>query len=202
MNAIRFITFEGSEGAGKTTQCRLLADWLAAKGADVLVTRQPGGDPVGAKLRSILLDSSDCRITPEAELLMMMADRSGSVAHVIRPHLDKGGVVLCDRYIDSSKAYQGYGRGIDLGIIDQLNDFATGRLLPDLTLFIDIDPADGLARQGRQNRMEGEGIEFHRRVHAGFAQIARENPHRIVTIDGTGSIEEIHNRIVAALESK
>jgi dTMP kinase len=201
LKPIRFITFEGPEGAGKTTQCKLLADWLTRRGENVLVTRQPGGDPVGAKLREILLSSDEAPIAPSAELLMMMADRAQSVAHIIRPHLEKGGMALCDRYIDSSMAYQGYGRGIDIESVERLNRFATGGLLPDLTIFIDIDPAEGLSRQERQNRMEGEGLIFHRKVHDGFIEIAKLNPDRVVRIDGKGGIDEIQLKIRNAYET-
>lgn len=197
---IRFITFEGPEGAGKSTQVPLLANWLRARGEDVLVTRQPGGDPVGRRLREILLGGKD-DITPRAELLMMMADRNQSVASLIRPHLERGGVVLCDRYADSSLAYQGYGRGLDLDIVRGLNDFATEGLWPDLTLLLDIDPADGLARQAERTRMENEAIEFHRRVHAGFLAIAADQPSRVARIDAAGSVEEVAERIRSAYET-
>ena len=199
--AVHFITFEGPEGAGKTTQCRLLADLLTSRSENVLITRQPGGDPVGQKLRAILLDRSQVPITHETELLLMMADRSMSVANIIRPHLDAGGTVICDRYADSSLAYQGYGRGLDVDLVKHLNVFATGGLLPDLTILIDIDPKMGLARQAERTRMEDEGLDFHCRVHAGFLEIARHNPERIVTVDGRGSIAEIAERVRLVYEA-
>ncbi|MDR3707381.1 MAG: dTMP kinase [Capsulimonadaceae bacterium] len=198
---IRFITFEGPEGAGKSTQCARLAEWLRARGDDVLTTRQPGGDPVGKRLREILLGGADGDVTDRAELLMMMADRSQSVAKIIRPHLAKGGTVLCDRYADSSLAYQGYGRGIDLEFVSTLNEFAVEGLWPDLTLLLDIDPAEGLARQMARTRMEEEAIDFHRRVHAGFLAIARQNPDRVAVIDADGSLEEVAERIRIAYEA-
>jgi len=201
IQAVHFITFEGPEGAGKTTQCRLLADFLNSRSEDVLLTRQPGGDPVGQKLRAILLDRSQVPITHETELLLMMADRCMSVANIIRPHLDAGGTVICDRYADSSLAYQGYGRGLDIDLVKRLNVFATGGLLPDLTILIDIDPKMGLARQAERTRMEEEGIDFHCRVHTGFLEIARQNPQRIVTIDGSGSIAEIAERVRLVYEA-
>jgi dTMP kinase len=200
--AIRFITFEGPEGAGKTTQCFHLAAWLESRGVNVLVTRQPGGEAVGQKLRAILLDRSEAPLTREAEVLLMMADRSMSVANVIRPHLEAGGTVLCDRYADSSMAYQGYGRGLDIDLVERLNHVATGGLLPDLTILIDIDPELGLARQSKRTRMEDEGLEFHRRVHAGFLEIARQNPNRIVTIDGENGVNDIAERIRAVYEAR
>lgn len=198
---IRFITFEGPEGAGKSTQCRLLAGWLHEKGEDVLITRQPGGDPVGSKLRDIMLDRSQEPLTAQAELLLMMADRSMSVAAVIQPHLNRGGTVICDRYADSSVAYQGYGRGLDIDLIDRLNEFATGGLWPDLTILIDIDPSLGLARQAERTRMEDERLDFHRRVHVGFLDIARRNPGRFATVDGDGDVARIAERVRGAYEA-
>ncbi|HEY3330367.1 MAG TPA: dTMP kinase [Capsulimonadaceae bacterium] len=200
-NPIRFITFEGPEGGGKSTQCRLLAEWLTARGDSVVLTRQPGGDPVGQKLRGILLDQGEAPVTPEAELLLMMADRSQSVANVIQPSLDTGKTVICDRYADSSLAYQGYGRGLSLDLVKTLNQFATRGLWPDLTLLLDIAPATGLARQPERTRMEDEALEFHERVHAGFLEIASNNPDRVVRIDASGTIDDVAERIRTAYEA-
>ncbi len=199
--AIRFITFEGPEGAGKSTQCRLLGEWLTGRGENVLQTRQPGGDPVGKKLRGILLDQDSDPLTPEAELLLMMADRSQSVSSVIQPHLDSGGTVICDRYADSSLAYQGYGRGLATDTVNRLNQFATRGLWPDLTLLLDIDPAEGLTRQPERTKMENEALDFHRRVHTGFLEIAAQNPQRVVRIEANGTIAEVAERIREAYEA-
>src|SRR5579884_2971410 len=159
-NRPHFITFEGPEGGGKSTQCRRLADRLRAECENVLITRQPGGDPLGERLRALLLDPAGIPIAPGAEVLMMMADRAQSVEQVIRPHLAAGGVVLCDRYTDSSVAYQGYGRRIVIASVEWLNYFATGGLTPDITFLLDIDPQAGLSRQAERTRMENEDIAF------------------------------------------
>ena len=200
-NPIRFITFEGPEGGGKSTQCALLAKWLSENGERVVTTRQPGGDPVGKKLRAILLNRDEAQLTPEAELLLMMADRSQSVGSVIKPSLDAGCVVICDRYGDSSLAYQGFGRGLPLELVETLNEFSTGGLWPELTLLLDIDPAAGLERQPERTRMEDEGLDFHKRVHQGFLRIAAQHPDRVVRIDATGSVDEVAERIRNAYEA-
>jgi len=197
----RFITFEGPEGAGKSTQCHILAEWLRGLGLDVLVTRQPGGDPVGRKFRSLLLDADSSPITPRSELLLMMADRNQSVRNIIGPHLTAGGTLICDRYADSSVAYQGYGRGIDISLIESLNDFATEGLMPDLTLLLDIDPTVGLSRQSQKTKMEFEPLSFHVAVRNGFLAIAASHPNRIEVIDSSGSIESVAAKIRTAYET-
>jgi len=198
----RFITFEGPEGGGKTTQCQRLAERLKAEGVDdLLVTRQPGGDPLGQRLRALLLDPEGTPITARAEVLMMMADRAQAVEQVIRPHLDKGGTVLCDRYTDSSVAYQGYGRQIDLEAVDRLNEFATGGLLPDITFLLDIDPAIGLKRQAERTRMEQEDLSFHERVREGYLAQARKYPQRFVVIDAKANADAVARMIWEAYEA-
>jgi dTMP kinase len=186
-----FITFEGTEGGGKTTQISALARRLAAIGHTVIQTRQPGGDELGARLRALMLDRSSIEIEPMAELLMMMSDRAQSVNRIIRPALDSGSTVLCDRYADSSVAYQGYGHGIDLDIVHELNRIATGNLVPDLTILLDIDPRIGLKRQTEHNRMEAQGTEFHRRIRSGYIEMARAEPDRFAVIDASQAIDEV-----------
>jgi dTMP kinase len=180
-----FITFEGVEGAGKTTQIERLAAKLRDRGRhDILVTREPGGSVLGRHLRQLVLHPPPgVTVENRTELLIMMADRAQHVAQTIRPHLGSGGIVLCDRYADSSVAYQGYGRGLDISVIDRLNVFATDGLLPDRTILLDIDPEIGLVRQKERSRIEEEALSFHSRVRAGFLSLAEHFPDRFVTVD-------------------
>ena len=187
-----FITFEGGEGAGKTTQIALLRSALEQAGHSVCVTREPGGDRVGESVRGLLLAHD---MTPRAELLLFLASRAQNVEAVIRPHLERGGVVLCDRFIDSSVAYQGAARGLGIAAVAGLNDFATNGLLPDLTFLLDVDPLFGLARQPDHNRMENEGLAFHQRARQGFLEAAANNPARIVVLDATLTPPALHTRI-------
>ncbi len=192
-----FITFEGVEGAGKSTQIRLLAARLREEEGlrNVLVTREPGEGALGRELRALVLTPPEgVQIDPLAELLLMLADRAQHVAQTLRPHL-AGGIVLCDRYSDSSVAYQGCGRGIDRQQIEQLNTFATGGLQPDLTILLDIEPAIGLARQTLRTRMEDEAVSFHERVRAGYLEIAEANPARFLTLAADRSPEAVHTEI-------
>jgi dTMP kinase len=196
-----FITFEGVEGAGKSTQARLLAERLRVQnGAHVLLTREPGDGPLGIRLRSLVLTPPDgIDVAELAELFIMLADRAQHVASAIRPALDAGSHVVCDRYIDSSVAYQGHGRGLDIARIEELNAFATGGLIPDRTILLDIDPAVGLARQKERNRMEAEDIAFHQRVRDGFSEIAKRHPERFLVIDAARSETELAEQIWHAM---
>ena len=175
-----FVTFEGVEGAGKTTQIRLLRQTLEAEGRNVCVTREPGGDALAEGILNLLLHVA---MTPRAELLLFLASRAQNVEAVIRPHLAAGGVVLCDRYIDSSVAYQGYARGLGRDNAAHLNTFATHGLMPDLTFLLDLAPEVGLARQQERNRMESESLEFHRRVREGYLAEAQNNASRFCILD-------------------
>ena len=199
-----FISFEGVEGAGKTTQIARLAARLRAEGRqDILTTREPGDGPLGAELRRLALHPPmDMMVEPRAELLIMMADRAQHVGQVIRPHLDSGGLVLCDRYADSSVAYQGYGRGLDLAEIACLNDYATHGLLPDLTLLLDLDPAIGLARQNERNVMEEESLPFHQRIRAGFLALAEAEPSRWRVINSSRPPEIVQKEIWTVVSEK
>ena len=192
-----FITFEGVEGAGKTTQIARLAARLRDAGRqDVLTTREPGDGPLGQELRSLVLrPPMGVYVEPRAELLIMLADRAQHVGQVIRPHLDTGGIVICDRYADSSLVYQGYGRGLDIGEIVRLNDYATDGLQPDLTILLDLDPAIGLARQRERTRMEEEALPFHQRIRAGFLTLAEDAPERFVALDASRPSETVHEDI-------
>ena len=182
-----FITLEGPEGAGKTTQLRALADFLRGCGYDVVTTREPGGTAIGDQIRHVLHDTANVAMSPTAEVLLYAASRAQLVAEVIQPALAAGRVVLCDRYADSTMAYQGYGRGLDRDALAALTAIATGGLRPDLTLLLDLDVARGLARrrdEGEEmNRLDLETIEFHRRVRAGYLTLAAAEPARWQLID-------------------
>ena len=191
-----FIAFEGGEGSGKTTQARLIAIWLREIGYDVVTTHEPGATKVGMRLRALLLDTAHTGMSPHAEALMYAADRAEHVASVIQPALDRGAVVISDRYVDSSLAYQGNGRGLSNSDIAQLNSWATGGRMPDLTILLDMPPEAGLGRRTRSaDRLEAEPPEFHRRVRAGFLALAREDPPRYLVLDATRSVAEISSEI-------
>ena len=195
-----FVTFEGPEGCGKTSQMRLLAAYLRDLGWDVLTTREPGGTPISERVRAIVLDPAHPNMEPTTEFLLFSAARAQHVAEVIRPHLERGGVVLCDRFADSSLAYQGYGYGLDLEARRAITKFATGGLVPDLTLLLDLPVEAGLHRKagGRGdawNRMEQKQIAYHERVRAGYLDMATVEPERWVTIDATGDMRSVQDAI-------
>lgn len=191
-----FITFEGGDGCGKTTQIKLLDEYLRAKGYTTLLTREPGSKGLGTKLREILLNY-DGDVSPTCESFLFLADRAQHVDCIIKPALDENVVVLCDRHTDSTIAYQGYGRGLDISQIKQLNQIATGGLKPDLTIVLDVDVETSQKRVGEEkDRMESAGVEFFERVRQGFLEIAKQEPERVKVIDSKQSIEEIHKQIV------
>lgn len=190
-----FITLEGGEGSGKTTQALRLFRWLTGRGYEVLRTREPGGTPIAERLRDIVLDRSDEVLTPEAEALLILAARRQHVDRVIRPALARGAIVICDRFSDSTLAYQGYGRGLDLKTLRLMNEWATGRLHPHLTLFFDLPVAMGLRRRrghpAVQNRLDRETGRFHSKVRAGFHALAKREPKRIAIVDARPSPEAV-----------
>lgn len=190
-----FMTLEGGEGSGKTTHARRLCERLIAHGLDVLQTREPGGTLLAERLRSILLDHSEESIAPETEAFLILAARRQHVDHVIKPALARGMTVVCDRFSDSTMAYQGYGRGMDRRVLRTMNDLATGKLVPHLTLLFDVPVAVGLSRRrGRvatQNRLDREAERFHRKVRAGFRALARQEPRRIRVIDAAQPLEAV-----------
>jgi len=195
-----FVTFEGPEGSGKTTQLRLLANWLQSQGVDVLTTREPGGTRIGDQVRAILLDPNHTEMLPTTEVLLFSAARSQVVGELILPHLQKGGVVLCDRYADSTMAYQGYGLGLDLEALRSITRFATRGLKPDLTVFLDLPIEVGLKRKagGHEedwNRMEQKDRSYHERVRAGYHKMASMEPHRWLVLDATAPIAEVQAAI-------
>ena len=201
-----FITFEGPDGSGKTTQIHLLADYLTGRGFNVLHVREPGGTPIGDQIRHVLHDMKNQAMEPRAELLLYSASRAQLVSQTIRPHLAAGGIVICDRYADSTMAYQGYGRGLDLDHLRQITFFATGGLTPDLTLYLDIDPEVGLARRHTQgeewNRMDALELEFHRRVSEGYFHLIAAEPGRWIKIDASQGVESIQSSIRVVVEDR
>jgi dTMP kinase len=201
-----FITFEGVEGCGKTTQIKLLSEFLSGRGMSTVLTREPGGCPIADKIRAILLDADNRALSPMAELMLYAAARAQHVTEVISPALNDGKIVLCDRFCDATVAYQSFGRGIDRGVIDTLNFHALNGVSPDLTVLVDCDPAIGLERARRridassgprEERFELEAIAFHQRVHAGYQQLAAADPERFLIINGSDSIDTIFASISA-----
>lgn len=195
-----FITLEGTEGSGKTTAIKGIAEVLRSEGHDVLVTREPGGSNIGPKIREILLGGDT--VSPLAELLLFLADRTQHVEQVIRPHLAKGGVVLCDRFRDSTVAYQGYARGFDVALLEQLNDVATLSLKPDLTLLFDLDPEVGLARQTDKDRLDLEPLEFHQKVREGFLEIMKKEPERVIRVDASLEPQQVQANCLEIIRSR
>lgn len=194
----KFITIEGCDGVGKTTQIELLKDELVRRGADFVFTREPGGTKISERIRTIISDP-ESEMDPYTELLLYAAARRQHTYEFIRRNLSAGKLVFCDRYVDSTVAYQGYGRGIDLDIIKTLNEIASGDTKIDLTLFIDLSPSDGFSRKGgadKSDRLECENADFYERVYRGYKSI---NATRIEVIDGKGTEREVHERIVSAL---
>jgi dTMP kinase len=194
-----FITFEGCDGAGKTTQIALLHDALVRDEVPVFVTREPGGDEIAEAIRELLL-MPDMNV--RTELLLFLAARAQNVEHAIRPHLATRHVVLCDRFCDSTFAYQGHGRGIAHSILLQLNAFATHGLVPDITFLLDICPEVGLSRVQNKNRMEEEGIEFQRRVREGFLHEAQKEPARIRVLDASLPVDQLHQEIYDCIRQR
>ncbi len=214
MSAGLFITLEGVEGSGKTTQAAILADALRARGLVVTVTREPGGTPVGQAIRAIFLDAAFA-LEPAAELLLVLADRAQHVREQLRPALAAGQIVVCDRYSDSTTAYQGYGRGLDHQLLRELNQLASDALKPDLTLVLDCSAELGLARthacqkegagavdRFEVDRFESERLEFHRRVREGFLAVAREEPARVLVLDASRPAAEVSAAILGAVTAR
>ena len=196
----RFITLEGIEGSGKSTQIRHLAEVLVQTGHRVLQTREPGGTPTAEAIRHILLGASTQEpVTPQAEALLILSARCQHVTHLIKPALRRGVVVLCDRFSDSTFAYQGFGRGLNLQWLREANEIATGGLTPDLTLVLDLPVSAGLARRradhGRQNRLDQETERFHRKVRRGFLALAAEDPGRMTIVNANRPAQEVRDQL-------
>ena len=191
-----FITFEGVDGCGKTTQIKLLKEYFEKQGKTVLLTREPGAKGLGVKLREILLNY-DGEVSPNCESFLFLADRAQHIDTIIRPAVERGEIVLCDRHTDSTVAYQGYGRGVDLDRINMLNDIATSGMKPDLTFIFDIDIETSMSRVGKEkDRMESAGVEFFKRVREGYLNIAKQEPNRVKLLNGSDKIEDIHAQIL------
>jgi dTMP kinase len=202
----KFIVFEGVEGCGKTTQMQLCSQWLEGLSISVVLTREPGGTGLGKDLRGLLLEKSPSKPVGEVtELLLYAADRAQHIQEELKPNLATGKFILCDRYTDSTIAYQGYGRGLDMSLIHQLNQIATGGLASDLTIWLDVDVEVGLSRkrgQAKLDRIEQETIAFHRRVQRGYTELAASNPSRIVRVDGVGSQDVVQKNIQEVLRER
>ena len=198
-----FITMEGTDGSGKTTQSELLRDYLEEKGFSVLCTREPGGNQISEKIRDIIIDTDNKKMNPRTEALLYAAARAEIVSEVIIPTLKKGDIVICDRFVDSSVAYQGEGRKLGGEVISELNLFATDGLEPDVTFFLKIDPEMGIERKKRQeslDRIESEKIYFHKKVFYGYISLAEKFSERIKIIDASADINTIHQNITAYIE--
>jgi len=207
-----FITLEGIEGSGKTTQLEPIVNYLKGRGCECIVTREPGGTRIGKKIRSILLDPDSREIDPMTELLLYMADRSQHINEVVIPHLASGKLVLCDRYYDATLVYQGYARGIDIEIIQRLHQWILKDLKPDVTILLDLEPQIGLkrawkeidrgTRTGLETRFEKETLRFHKKVRAGYLTLARNDPDRFEVVDASQNERQVRERIIHILDGK
>jgi len=206
-----FLAIEGVEGSGKSTQAERLAAWLRERRKSVVLTKEPGGTPLSDRIRAILLDPREAGMDGLTELFLYAASRRQHVVDVIRPALDRGAVVLCDRFTDATLAYQGFGRALDLDRLRDLNDWATGGLKPDLTIVFDLAEAAGLERARarnaskdleRESRLEGEDMSFHRRVREGYLTLATAEPDRFAVLDASGTIDDVFARLIEALAER
>jgi len=205
-----FITLEGIDGCGKSTQRELLAEQLKQRGFQVVVTREPGGTVIGEGIRQLLVSDESVHIAPTTELLLYVAARAQHAAELIGPSVAAGRIVISDRYTDSTVAFQGYGRGLDLGMIERLNHFATGGLKPDLTVVFDLDPEAARARSGLGSRPVGgllgafdeQDYDFHQRMRAGYLKMAENEPSRIRVVDASGSTLETHSQVMSLVLQK
>ena len=201
-----FITLEGPEGSGKSMQIRDLADFVRELGYVVLTTREPGGTSIGDQIRQVIMNMDNTMMHPNTEILLFCAARAQIVTEVIRPNLDKGVVVISDRYGDSTLAYQGYGHGLDLDILKQILSFATGDLRPDLTLLLDVDVEEGLKRRkscgGEWNRLDAQQLEFHQRVRRGYHVMVEQEPDRWVVVDASREPQQVQLDLREAVRMK
>jgi dTMP kinase len=196
-----FITLEGVDGCGKTTQSKLIVDALEATGREVVKVREPGGARLSEKIRLMVLDPGNTDMCDECELLLYEASRAQTVCEVIEPALKRGATVVCDRFYDSTYAYQAAGRGLSADMVRTANELGSCGLVPDVTLVFDLDPSSAFGRavQEGADRLEGEGMDFQRRVRGGYAELAKEEPQRVRLVDASGSVEVVYSRVVAAL---
>ena len=203
MSNVHFITFEGCEGVGKSTQIRLLAEELGRRKVPCVVTREPGGSRIAESIRRIILDAGNSDMDDLCELFLYLAARAQHLKDIVRPALAEGKVVICDRYIDSTFAYQGYGKGLDADMVEALNRAAIGDLIPDLTIFLDLPPERAFMRKGgpdREDRLELMAQSFHEKVYAGYLEISRRAPERFVRVDARGSKQETHAKVLELMQ--
>jgi len=198
-----FLVFEGGEGAGKSTQMAALVKWLEARGEEVVTTREPGGTTIGERIRKLLLDNEASEMEPRTEALLYAADRAQHVAEVIRPALETGKIVVSDRFVDSSLAYQGMARGLGLDEIYQISSWATGGLIPNLVIYLQVDPHTAMHRvDGERDRIENEDRDFHESVAAAYLQLSKKFPERFIVVDASRSAAEVHQEVVATFTER
>ena len=200
----KFITFEGIDGSGKTTQINRLEEKLSQQGISTLILREPGGTKLSEKIREILLDRENINLSPSVESLLFVAARAQLMAEKIKPSLERNQFVICDRYTDSTVAYQGYGRGLNVEYLEELNKFATDSIQPDITIILDVDPEKAAIRMASDvpDRLESTGTHFFLRVREGYYEIARRYPQRCVIIDGSRSESEVFERVLKDVNNK
>lgn len=201
----KFVTFEGCEGVGKSRQLEMLKEYLKTNNVDFYLTREPGGSSVSEQIRKVILDGKNISMTDECEALLYAASRVQLLKEIIKPKLDDGQLVLCDRYVDSSLAYQGYARGLGVEFVESINHFAMTEFMPDCTIFLNLTPEQAFLRKGgvdKDDRLELSGMEFHNKVYAGYLDLAKRYSNRIVVIDASGSKIETHNKIISALKQR
>ena len=198
-----FITFEGCEGVGKSRQIRLLEEYLQKHGKKYYLTREPGGTPVSEQIRSVILDGKNVSMADECEALLYAAARVQLLKEIIKPRLDANELVLCDRYIDSSLAYQGYARGLGVDFVEKINDYAIKNFMPNYTIFLSLPPEQAFLRKGgvdKNDRVEQSGMEFHNKVYQGYLDLAKKYSSRFIVIDASGTREQTHAKIIDALK--
>ena len=201
----KFVTFEGCEGVGKSKQLQLLQEYMKNNGIDFYLTREPGGSKISEQIRSVILDGKNDKMSGACEALLYAAARVQLLDEIIKDKLENGELVLCDRYVDSSLAYQGVARGLGLEFVENINSYALNNFMPDLTLFLDLPPEEAFKRKGgvdKNDRVEKSGMEFHNNVYKGYKMLAEKYPERFVVIDASGSKEQTHEKIKNALKDK
>ena len=201
----KFITFEGCEGVGKSRQIKMLEEYLQKNNVEYFLTREPGGTPVSEQIRNVILDGKNVAMTDECEALLYAAARVQLLKEEVCPRLNRGELVLCDRFVDSSLAYQGYARGVGVEFVEKINDYAIKNCMPDYTLFLNLPPNLAFLRKGgvdKSDRVELSGMEFHEKVYAGYLDLAKKYPDRFIVIDASGEKEETHAKIISALKEK
>lgn len=201
----KFITFEGCDGCGKSTQLKLLSEYLTAQGIAHIFTREPGGGKISEAIREILLNGKNAEMSDACEALLYAAARAQHLADRVEPALAEGKLVVCDRYVDSSFAYQAYARGLGVEFIEKINAFATENYLPDLTIFIELTPEEAFLRKhgaDENDRLEQAGLAFHKRVYEGYVALAKQYPSRIVTVDGRKTPEEVFSAVVGIMRER